>query len=335
VKGEQQLYMQQGLPWKPIPFFDNQAICDLIEGSRPPGIFRVLDDTCRTLHAVDSRTADVKFLERLDSSGLTSASQYLRIQHPTANFSGGFAIQHFAGVVEYDVSEMAFKNMDNLYNSLVDCLKVSTNPFVHQLWPADEDRVTQMPTTSSTKIRQSAGALMQALRQCETHYVRCIKSNDYKAPMQIDFPRVEQQVTYQGLRENVKVKKAGYSYRAPYEIFLRSFAMLAARHQGEQAQLQGGGMPAVQQLCGFISNKWPDLVPMTEWAFGQSMIFIHSPSTIFVLQELLEEARDPKAYAEKVRAHEMAEIEAAKQEAKIRKGKVKGSSRSDGKCSLM
>lgn len=316
VKGEQQLYMQEGLQWKPIPFFDNQAICDLIEGSRPPGIMRVLDDTCRTLHAVDCFTADTKFLERLESSGLTQ-SPYLRIRPGNVNFSAGFTIQHFAGIVEYDVSEMAFKNMDNLYGSLVDCMKVSTNPFVKYLWP-DEDRITTMPTTSSTKIRKSAEALMQALRKCETHYIRCIKSNDQKAPMQLDFARVEQQVTYQGLRENVKVKKAGYSYRAPYNQFLQNFAILM---QGQQ--LFGGGMQGAQQLCQYISSKWADLVPITEWAFGKTMIFVHSPTTIFVLQELIEEARDPVGYAEKVRAHEQAEMMAAKQEAMITKGKVR------------
>jgi len=48
VKGEQQLYIDQGLQWKEIAFFDNQAICDLIEGGKPPGIMRILDDTCRS-----------------------------------------------------------------------------------------------------------------------------------------------------------------------------------------------------------------------------------------------------------------------------------------------
>jgi len=127
VKGEQQLYMQEGLPWKPIPFFDNQAICDLIEGSKPPGIMRILDDTCRALHAVDSRTADAKFLEKLQQAGLGS-NKYLRLRPGTANFSAGFTITHFAGEVTYDVDEMAFKNMDNLFGSLVDCMKTSQSP---------------------------------------------------------------------------------------------------------------------------------------------------------------------------------------------------------------
>ena len=119
--------------------------------------------------------------------------------------------------------------------------------------------------------------------------------------MTIDAPRVQQQVQYQGLRENVKVKKAGYSYRAPYTQFLQQFSILASRH--EQGQL-ASGMTGAQQLTQFLSRKWPDIVPSSEWAFGKSLLFVHSPQTIFALQELMEEARDPKGYAEKVKAAE-------------------------------
>ena len=64
------------------------------------------------------------------------------------------------------------------------------------------------------------------------------------------------------------------------------------------------GMAGAQQLTQFLSRKWPEIVPASEWAFGKTMIFVHSPQTIFVLQELMEEARDPKGYAEKIKAAE-------------------------------
>ena len=53
------------MKWKDISFFDNKVVCELMEGKSPPGIFRVLDDTCRTVHAVDSATADAKFMEKV------------------------------------------------------------------------------------------------------------------------------------------------------------------------------------------------------------------------------------------------------------------------------
>jgi len=166
VKGEQQLYISEGLQWKSIQFFDNQAICDLIEGANPPGIMRILDDTCRALHAVDSDTADAKFLERLGGANFGGGARYFRKQ------PDGFEIQHYAGKVSYNASEIAFKNVDNLFASVLDLLKTnSQSPFIRFLFPADEDRITQAPATSSTKIRQSAAQLVDTLRRAQTHYI--------------------------------------------------------------------------------------------------------------------------------------------------------------------
>jgi hypothetical protein len=37
VRGEQEEYHAEGMKWKDIKFFDNKVVCDLIEGSNPPG----------------------------------------------------------------------------------------------------------------------------------------------------------------------------------------------------------------------------------------------------------------------------------------------------------
>lgn len=60
------------------------------------------------------------------------------------------------------------------------------------------------------------------------------------------------------------------------------------------------------------------------------LTFILGPQTIFALQELMEEARDPEGYAARVKAAEQAEQAALKQEAKIAKGKVKGKTKGGG-----
>ena len=51
---------------------------------------------------------------------------------------------------------------------------------------------------------------------CSPHYVRCIKSNDAKQALSTDTKRVQHQVKYLGLSENIKVRRAGYAYRAEY-----------------------------------------------------------------------------------------------------------------------
>jgi myosin-1 len=57
---QQEEYVQEGIQWVPIDYFNNQIVCDLIEGKRPPGVFAILNDVCATMHAVTS-TADADF----------------------------------------------------------------------------------------------------------------------------------------------------------------------------------------------------------------------------------------------------------------------------------
>jgi len=68
VRGEQEEYHEEGMKWKDIKFFDNKVVCELIEGGNPPGIFRILDDVCRSVHAADQDTTDQKFVEKLATS---------------------------------------------------------------------------------------------------------------------------------------------------------------------------------------------------------------------------------------------------------------------------
>lgn len=66
LKTEQEEYVREQIKWTPIQYFNNQIVCDLIEGKRPPGIFAALNDACATAHA-DPSAADNSFVQRLGS----------------------------------------------------------------------------------------------------------------------------------------------------------------------------------------------------------------------------------------------------------------------------
>ena len=70
-------------------------------------------------------------------------------------------------------------------------------------------------------------ALVSSLMDCSPHYVRCIKSNDSKLPLTVDPKRVQHQVKYLGLAENIKVRRAGYAYRAEYSRYNSTISQLA------------------------------------------------------------------------------------------------------------
>ena len=58
----QEEYVQEGIKWTPIDFFNNKVVCELIESKSPPGVMCILDDICATMHAV-SEGADEKLLQ--------------------------------------------------------------------------------------------------------------------------------------------------------------------------------------------------------------------------------------------------------------------------------
>ena len=66
-----------------------------------------------------------------------------------------------------------------------------------------------MPFSISSQV----SALMDTLKSCSQHYIRCIKPNDVKRAGVFDDPMALEQVKYLGLLENIKVRRAGYAFR--------------------------------------------------------------------------------------------------------------------------
>ncbi len=50
----------------------------------------------------------------------------------------------------------------------------------------------------------------------EPHYVRCIKPNETKSSKDFNEERVIHQISYLGLLENVRVRRAGFAFRQDY-----------------------------------------------------------------------------------------------------------------------
>ena len=118
LKAEQREYKREGITWSKIPYvgreithpshhqhhtpppqqhryFDNKTVCDLIEGKRPAGVFVILDDTCKTMHA-ESSGVDDKFLQKLNT--------YQSKHKHYVGRSKVFTIKHYAGDVRLSLS---------------------------------------------------------------------------------------------------------------------------------------------------------------------------------------------------------------------------------------
>eukprot|EP00002_Diphylleia_rotans_P012413 TRINITY_DN2428_c0_g1_i1.p1 TRINITY_DN2428_c0_g1~~TRINITY_DN2428_c0_g1_i1.p1 ORF type:complete len:1093 (+),score=254.33 TRINITY_DN2428_c0_g1_i1:94-3372(+) len=288
LKQEQEEYVREGIKWTPIQYFNNKVVCDLIEGKKPPGVFAILDDACSTAHA-EAEGADRNLVQRLGACS----------SHPHFNLrANAFCVKHYAGDVVYDIEGMTGKNKDTLFNDLLEVTQMSNIPFLVALFPDKIDPDSRKkPTTAGHKIRESAQALFDTLIKCQPHYIRCIKPNDEKRSDLFDEQRVGHQVKYLGLLENIRVRRAGFAYRAPFEKFLKRFYLLSTQtsYAGEFIWKGDGpsGTRVILTECG---------IDPAEWQMGSTKVFIRHPETLDALEDMKEKywhnmaARIQRAY---------------------------------------
>ncbi|XP_049440710.1 myosin IEb [Epinephelus fuscoguttatus] len=272
LKAEQEEYVQEGIKWTPIEYFNNKVVCDLIESKlNPPGLMSILDDVCATMHA-KGEGADQTLLQKLQ--GQVGSHEHF------SSWNRGFVIHHYAGKVSYDVSGFCERNRDVLFNDIIELMQSSEFPFIKALFPENlEAEKRGRPTTASSKIKKQANSLVQTLMKCTPHYIRCIKPNETKRPRDWEEKRIRHQVEYLGLRENIRVRRAGYAYRRVFNKFLQRYAILTKetwpKWRGEERQ----------GVLHLLSSVHMD---QDQYQLGKSKVFIKAPESLFLLEEMRE-----------------------------------------------
>ncbi len=103
------------------------------------------------------------------------------------------------------------------------------------------------------------------------------RPNDMKSPTLFDRERVSHQVAYLGLLENVRVRRAGFAHRTPYERFVQRYKMLSRRTwpNPKNGNMQDATSAIIQDR-GLIKDV----------VFGNTKIFIRSPTSLFTLENV-------------------------------------------------
>ncbi|XP_026172419.1 myosin IEb [Mastacembelus armatus] len=272
LKAEQDEYVQEGIKWTPIEYFNNKVVCDLIESKvNPPGIMSILDDVCATMHA-KGEGADQTLLQKLQ--GQIGSHEHF------SSWNRGFVVHHYAGKVSYDVSGFCERNRDVLFSDIIELMQSSEFPFIRALFPENlEAEKRGRPTTASSKIKKQANSLVQTLMKCTPHYIRCIKPNETKRSRDWEENRVKHQVEYLGLRENIRVRRAGYAYRRVFNKFLQRYAILTKE---TWPQWRGDQRQGVLHLLNSVN------MDKDQFQLGKSKVFIKAPESLFLLEEMRE-----------------------------------------------
>ncbi|CAH1131340.1 unnamed protein product [Ceutorhynchus assimilis] len=125
-KYEQEEYRKEGIRWTNIDFMDNTGCLQLIE-AKPNGLLCLLDDQCNFPGATNET-----LLQKFNSVHKDN-NFYKKPQKKEA----AFIVEHYAGIVKYQVTDMREKNLDLMRQDIVGVLKNSSMAFVRELVGVD------------------------------------------------------------------------------------------------------------------------------------------------------------------------------------------------------
>uniref|UniRef100_A0A3B3VVB3 Myosin IF n=1 Tax=Poecilia latipinna TaxID=48699 RepID=A0A3B3VVB3_9TELE len=202
------------------------------------------------------------------------------------SWNSGFVIHHYAGKVRLNssVTWESQRNRDVLFPDLIELMQSSEFNFIRSLFPENLNTEKKgRPTTASSKIKRQANELVSTLMKCTPHYIRCIKPNETKRPKDWEESRVKHQVEYLGLRENIRVRRAGFAYRRLFTKFLHRYAILTAE---TWPCWRGPEQQGVLHLLRSVN------MDTDQYQMGRTKVFVKNPESLFLLEEMRERKFD-------------------------------------------
>ncbi|XP_055639147.1 unconventional myosin ID [Toxorhynchites rutilus septentrionalis] len=277
LKQEQEEYRREGIEWTNVEYFNNQIICELVE-QQHKGVISIMDEACLNV----GKITDEMLLDAMDkklSHHPHYSSRQLKPMDKELKHREDFRITHYAGDVIYSINGFIEKNRDTLFQDFKRLLFHSKDRLISSMWPEgaqDITKTTKRPLTAGTLFQRSMAELVATLLRKEPFYVRCIKPNDIKSASVFDDVRVEHQVRYLGLLENVRVRRAGFVHRQRYDKFLLRYKMISQyTWPNFRAGSDRDGVKVLINEMNFSHDV----------KFGKTKIFIRSPQTLFALEK--------------------------------------------------
>ncbi|XP_034239658.1 unconventional myosin IC isoform X2 [Thrips palmi] len=279
LKSEQDEYLREGIEWEAVTYFDNKVIIDLIE-QRHRGLIALLDEECLRPGEPTDLSLLAKFNEHLDGHPHYVCHRTADKQTQKTMQREEFKLVHYAGDVTYRIDGFLEKNNDLLFRDLRETMTFSTNSVTQTTFPESELRTKKRPETAVTQFKNSLNRLMEILMCKEPSYIRCIKPNDFQAAGIFTEEVVIHQVKYLGLMENLRVRRAGFAYRRPYEAFLERYKSLCP---ATWPNYRGPAKDGVGTLVKHLGYQ-PD-----DFRMGNTKLFIRWPRTLFSTEDAFQQ----------------------------------------------
>ena len=286
---EQEEYVREGIEWEMVDFgMDLEATIQLME--KPMGLLAILEE-----ETMFPKASDKSFEDKLKENLLGKSPVFLKKQPGSKDKQAHFAIAHYAGIVNYNLTNWLDKNKDPLNDTVVDQLKKSTNALIVYLFrehpgqPEEEvkkekgkkgkDAGPKTFKTVSSAFRAQLESLLTTLNSTDPHFIRCIVPNNHKTPGLLDSALVMHQLTCNGVLEGIRICRRGFPNRTVYPEFKHRFIIIRPK----EVHACGSDLKTATKL---ILESIADA--NDRWRLGHTKVFFRA-GTIGIIEEVREE----------------------------------------------
>uniref|UniRef100_A0A3P9JG46 Myosin motor domain-containing protein n=1 Tax=Oryzias latipes TaxID=8090 RepID=A0A3P9JG46_ORYLA len=264
---EQEEYKKEGIEWEFIDFGMDLAACiELIE--KPMGIFSILEEEC-----MFPKASDTTFKNKLYDQHLGKNKAFEKPKPGKGKAEAHFAMVHYAGTVDYNITGWLDKNKDPLNDS---------NIFIrNNLAVVKKDLLCL-----NMDPQENLAKLMTNLRSTHPHFVRCLIPNESKTPGLMENFLVIHQLRCNGVLEGIRICTKGFPGRILYGDFKQRYKVLNASVIPEGQFMDN--KKASEKLLGSID------VDHSQYKFGHTKVSFMEMLLTTGLLGTLEEMRDEK-----------------------------------------
>ena len=287
---EQEEYVREGIEWEMVDFgMDLEATIQLME--KPMGLLAILEE-----ETLFPKASDKSFNDKLVENLLGKSTSFLKKQPGSRDKSAHFAIGHYAGIVNYNLTDWLTKNKDQCNDTVVDQLKKSTNALVVYLFrehpgqpeedpnkgkeKAKKGKDTKVFKTVSSAFRAQLESLLATLNSTDPHFIRCIVPNNFKTPGLLDSTLVMHQLTCNGVLEGIRICRRGFPNRTVYLDFKHRFIIIKPK----EVYACGTDLKAAAKIILDSIEAVND-----RWRLGHTKVFFRA-GTVGMIEEVRDES---------------------------------------------
>merc|ERR1711936_638590 len=287
---EQEEYVREGIEWEMVDFgMDLEATIQLME--KPMGLLAILEE-----ETMFPKATDKSFEDKLKENLLGKSPVFLKKQPGSKDKNAHFAIGHYAGIVNYNLTDWLTKNKDPVNDTVVDQLKKSTNALVVYLFrdhpgqpeedPKDKEKGKKGKDggaktfkTVSSAFRAQLESLLTTLNSTDPHFIRCIVPNNHKTPGLLDSALVMHQLTCNGVLEGIRICRRGFPNRTVYADFKHRFIIIKPKEVHACGTDLKGAAKIILDSIESVNDRW---------RLGHTKVFFRA-GTVGMIEEVREE----------------------------------------------